>query len=567
MLGVAEGGCFPGVVYYLSLFYPDEDITQPLALIIASVVFALPISAVIAAGLLKLDGLFGIAGWRYLFIVEGVIPVLFSFLLFWKLPESVDSASFLSGDEKKWIREHRMQNQSTEMSVFGEIKQVLRNRAFLWICLATAMFSAVQDMLMYWLTLLIHGMLNGDTDSDAKKTCGSSDKDSTVAIVLTAVPFVFGGILCISLRNFTLFLQNRTLTVGAAKGIAGLFLISWLVTKQVSFALGFMSLILSIGSALFAHSLIHGVVVTLFSHSLRAVATGVFSTSISLGTLTGPLIMGKLIHEYGYSCGILSNQKLLADLRRQLNVTEGDNVVSLEKVLSDPEVKSSKGRSEATSHMRKRLPPTDSDNETDTERDEDYHREEDDGEEDSCSEGSTTRPNKNSGGHFNAEFGNRESTKNKSKKNRKKMQQSSTGRRGSKTKSVAGQSESVQNRGATHSTGRNPLSHDDVQHYEVTHGGYASPAALSSVKPPYEKSVFENYLLNGNIEELKEMNRQIKKKRQALINTMLDEEDDNGDYFDDDLVQKILLRERNARQERVLESELKSMTNSKTEFV
>jgi len=81
------------------------------------------------------------------------------------------------------------------------------------------------------------------------------------------------------------------------------------------------------------------------------------------------------------------------------------------------------------------------------------------------------------------------------------------------------------------------------------------------MKPPYEKTAFELCLLNGSLEELKEMSRQIKKKRHALINTMLDEEDDNGDYFDDDLVQKILLRERNARQERHLESELKSMKN------
>lgn len=81
------------------------------------------------------------------------------------------------------------------------------------------------------------------------------------------------------------------------------------------------------------------------------------------------------------------------------------------------------------------------------------------------------------------------------------------------------------------------------------------------MKPPYEKTVFELCLSNGSLDELKEMSRQIKKKRHALINTMLDEEDDNGDYFDDDLVQKILLRERNARQERHLESELKSMKN------
>ena len=48
---------------------------------------------------------------------------------------------------------------------------------------------------------------------------------------------------------------------------------------------------------------------------------------------------------------------------------------------------------------------------------------------------------------------------------------------------------------------------------------------LSSMKPPYDKDIFEAYLLNGSLEDLKEMSRQVKRRRQALINVMLDDED------------------------------------------
>lgn len=126
------------------------------------------------------------------------------------------------------------------------------------------------------------------------------------------------------------------------------------------------------------------------SRSIRSCVKGPFRRQARLGTSfssihstdTAPLLFQ-------------SNQKLLADLRRQLNVTEGDNVVSLERVLSDPDVKSSKGpftfhiphtipigRNTSTSAMRKRYPVSDTDNETDTERDEDYHRDDEDGDED-----------------------------------------------------------------------------------------------------------------------------------------------------------------------------------------
>ena len=96
---------------------------------------------------------------------------------------------------------------------------------------------------------------------------------------------------------------------------------------------------------------------------------------------------------------------------------------------------------------------------------------------------------------------------------------------------------------------------------------------LSQMKPPYDKDVFESFLLNGTLEELKEMSRQVKRRRQTLINIMLEDDDpssypEGADLTDDpigdewilasldDLVQKILLRERNARQVKALEEEL-----------
>jgi len=304
LLGLAEGGCFPGVMYYLSLFYPDQHITPSYGILAASTSIALPVSSLIAAGLLKLDGVFGLAGWRYLFLVEGLIPVLFSFVLWRKLPRSPEAATFLTEDEKMWIKETKKQTVNTGLSVFGEVLQVLKNKSFCVLSFATTVVASVQDLLMYWLTLLIHVSLNGDSEKDTE-TCGSSKKDSTLAVILTAVPFVFGAILCLLLRNSPLLLRNRTATVGMLKGLAGALLASWALTKRVAFTMGFMSLVLAIGSEILGNCFVHGVIVTLFPESLRAIAMGVFSTVISFGTLAGPLIMGKLVHKYGYSCGIV----------------------------------------------------------------------------------------------------------------------------------------------------------------------------------------------------------------------------------------------------------------------
>lgn len=70
----------------------------------------------------------------------------------------------------------------------------------------------------------------------------------------------------------------------------------------------------------------------------------------------------------------------------------------------------------------------------------------------------------------------------------------------------------------------------------------SSSLDLSSLKPPYDKDIFEAYLSNGTLEELKEMSRQVKRRRQALINSMLDDED-LTDYQESAF--GVILRDRN----------------------
>ena len=76
LLGAAEAGFFPGVAFYLATWFPAEFRSR----IIAWFMVAIPISAVIGGPvsglLLRLDGTAGLAGWQWLFIVEGLPVVL-----------------------------------------------------------------------------------------------------------------------------------------------------------------------------------------------------------------------------------------------------------------------------------------------------------------------------------------------------------------------------------------------------------------------------------------------------------------------------------------------------------
>jgi len=105
LLGAAEAGFFPGVAFYLATWFPGEYRTR----IIAWFMVAIPISSVIggplSGWLLGLDGVFGVAGWQWLFLVEGLPAAIVGIVLLFTLPDRPEDASWLTDDERRIVRE------------------------------------------------------------------------------------------------------------------------------------------------------------------------------------------------------------------------------------------------------------------------------------------------------------------------------------------------------------------------------------------------------------------------------------------------------------------------------
>lgn len=102
-LGIAEAGFFPGVIVYLSHWYRPEDraraktyfmITQPLA-----IALGVPLSRWILENI----SWAGLAGWRWVFILEGLAPVVMGFVTLWYLTDRPREAQWLPDDEKQWL--------------------------------------------------------------------------------------------------------------------------------------------------------------------------------------------------------------------------------------------------------------------------------------------------------------------------------------------------------------------------------------------------------------------------------------------------------------------------------
>ena len=113
LLGIAEAGFFPGVIYYLMLWFP----ARMRARAVSRFYIALPLSSTVmgalAGWLLGLDGRFGLSGWQWLFLVEGLPSTLFSLVILWMLPDGPEKATWLTPEEKSCLQ-RQLDQESTQ---------------------------------------------------------------------------------------------------------------------------------------------------------------------------------------------------------------------------------------------------------------------------------------------------------------------------------------------------------------------------------------------------------------------------------------------------------------------
>ncbi|KAK2466573.1 hypothetical protein APHAL10511_001435 [Amanita phalloides] len=102
-LGVAEAGLFPGVTYYLSLWYPRLQLQTRIALFFGAATLAGAFSGVLAYGISFMSGTRGFLGWSWIFIIEGLATVIVGFIAFFILVDFPATAQFLTPEERAFV--------------------------------------------------------------------------------------------------------------------------------------------------------------------------------------------------------------------------------------------------------------------------------------------------------------------------------------------------------------------------------------------------------------------------------------------------------------------------------
>jgi ACS family tartrate transporter-like MFS transporter len=105
LLGAAEAGFFPGIIFYLTLWFPTEYRARIVGYFMAAIPLSTVIGAPISGALLYLDGGLGLAGWQWLFIAEAVPAIVLAVVVFFYLTDRPADASWLAPDERAWLTE------------------------------------------------------------------------------------------------------------------------------------------------------------------------------------------------------------------------------------------------------------------------------------------------------------------------------------------------------------------------------------------------------------------------------------------------------------------------------
>ncbi len=103
LLGAAEAGFFPGIIFFLTLWFPAAHRARIISLFMAAIPLSSVIGAPVSSAMLGLDGFLGFKGWQHIFLLQAIPAVLLSVVVFFYLTDSPAQASWLAPEERAWL--------------------------------------------------------------------------------------------------------------------------------------------------------------------------------------------------------------------------------------------------------------------------------------------------------------------------------------------------------------------------------------------------------------------------------------------------------------------------------
>jgi MFS family permease len=156
LIGAAEAGAYPGIIFYLTLWFPKRYRVQAIALMTIGSPLGNSFGSLFGGLLLNLDGVLGLAGWQWVFIATGLPAVMLVALILKYLPDRPQDADFLSDQEKSWLAGELARGEISE-ALHGNPLRVLLDWRVWAFSLVYSMITLALYCVIYWLPTVVKG--------------------------------------------------------------------------------------------------------------------------------------------------------------------------------------------------------------------------------------------------------------------------------------------------------------------------------------------------------------------------------------------------------------------------
>jgi MFS transporter, ACS family, tartrate transporter len=159
LLGLAEAGFFPGIILYLSYWFPANHRSAVTAMFMAAAPVAGLIGSPVSGALMQLNGLLGLRGWQWLFLLEGIPALVLGFITFRFLTDRPADAAWLTADERDWLSSEIQEEQTAIKDPRSHSAwRALADWKVLALSLAYFGTSAGLYTIGFWAPLIIKGI-------------------------------------------------------------------------------------------------------------------------------------------------------------------------------------------------------------------------------------------------------------------------------------------------------------------------------------------------------------------------------------------------------------------------
>jgi len=156
LLGIAEAGFFPGIILYITYWFPAKTQARAIAFFMTALTVSNIIGAPLSTWILDHVNWLGLPGWRWLFVLEGIPAVLLGVAAWFFMTDRPRNANWLSADERQWLESALERERAGKIGVKNAgFKETVSNRrvwllSAIYFCESAAMYGIV-----FWLPQLI----------------------------------------------------------------------------------------------------------------------------------------------------------------------------------------------------------------------------------------------------------------------------------------------------------------------------------------------------------------------------------------------------------------------------